>query len=257
MLPTGTSDQMAVFSFNVRGHGNSQADVAGQPENFWIRGLEAPEGYYYQGAYADCVRAVDFLVSRSEIDATRIAVSGGSQGGGLSLATAALDQRISLCAPDIAFLCDWKRYFAITDWPEVNEWIAAKETRSWSSTLRTVSYFDTMNMADRIKCPVFFGVGLQDDVCPAATIFAVYNRIKTEKEFRVYPNTKHWVPKEHWDERDQWIRSGFGIQLGSQSAGIVFPTCLIRRPRFPPCAVSESTTTLRANLASRWHYEHD
>ena len=95
MKPIARFKDMIVFSFNPRGHGNSQDDVKGKPSDFWIRGLDNKEGYYYQGAYLDCVRAVDFLCSREEVDSKRIAVRGGSQGGGLSLSTAAIDPRIS------------------------------------------------------------------------------------------------------------------------------------------------------------------
>ena len=202
---------MAVFSFNIRGHGNSQQDVPGTPANFWVRGLDDEHGYFYQGAYADCVRAVDFLASRDEIDVSRIAVTGGSQGGGLSLAAAALDQRISLCAPDIPFLCNWVRYFKTSSWPEIDNWIEAKPHRSWKKTLRTMSYIDALNFADKIRCPVFLGLGLQDGVCPPATIFAVYNRLDVPKEYRVYPEAEHWVEASHYKESRQWILQHFGM----------------------------------------------
>ncbi|MEC9091764.1 MAG: acetylxylan esterase, partial [Planctomycetota bacterium] len=68
---------LAVFSFNIRGHGNSQKDVPGQPGNYWIRGLDDKKDYFYRGAYLDCIRAVEFLKSRSFIDPKRIAVRGG------------------------------------------------------------------------------------------------------------------------------------------------------------------------------------
>ena len=209
MQPTGSSDPLAVFSFNVRGHGNSQDDVSGMPQDYWLRGLDDKQGYYYQGAYADCVRAIDFLASRPEVDATRIAVTGGSQGGGLSLVTAALDQRISLCAPDIPFMCDWVRYFKISDWPEIDNWIQAQPHRSWAKTLRTMSYFDALNLASRIRCPVFCGLGLQDDTCPPATIFAVYNRLSVAKEYHIYPHAVHWVSERHHIKRRQWILDHF------------------------------------------------
>ena len=211
MKPTGTSDPIAVFSFNIRGHGNSQDDVSGQPEDYWIRGLDQKEGYFYQGAYADCVRAIDFLASRPEVDVTRIAVSGESQGGGLAIATAALDKRISLCAPDIPFLCDFVKYFKASHWPEIDAWIKAEPQRSWEKMLRVMSYFDTLNMADRIKCPVFLGVGLQDDNCPPATIFAVYNRLDIPKTYRVYPNAGHWVGVGHAKEQHEWLMKGLGM----------------------------------------------
>jgi len=211
MGPTKTHDPIAVLSFSIRGHGNSQEDVKGDPADYWVRGLDDKEGYFYQGAYADCVRAVDFLASRPEVDRSRIAVTGGSQGGGLSLATAALDKRISLCAPEIPFLCNWEKYFKASHWPEMEQWIEAGPQRSWESVLRTLSYFDTMNMADRITCPVFLGLGLQDPVCPAATIFAVYNRLDVPKSYRVYANAGHWVEPSHQAEKRAWLLSQFGV----------------------------------------------
>ena len=130
----------------------------------------------------DCVRGIDFLCSREEINKKKIAVFGGSQGGGLSFATAALDQRVSLCAPVVPFLAHWKKYFKTSDWPEMNEWVESKKERTWERTLKTLSYFDSMNLATRIQCPVFMGVGLQDPVCPPATNFAALNHTKGQKK---------------------------------------------------------------------------
>ena len=212
MKPIARFKDMIVFSFNPRGHGNSQEDVKGKPSDYWIRGLDNKEGYYYQGAYLDCVRAVDFLCSRKEVDQKRIAVKGGSQGGGLSLSTAALDPRISLCAPHIPFLTNWDLYFKTSHWPEMDKWIEAKESRTWESTLKTMSYFDTMNMAPGIKCPVFMGVGLQDAICPPVTNFAVYNRLKGKKDYRIYPHNRHSVDKSFHPMVFNWMRKHFGLK---------------------------------------------
>ena len=211
MKPVNLFTDVIVLSFNPRGHGNSQEDVKGKPGNYWIRGLDDKEGYYYQGAYLDCVRAVDFLCSRKEVDPARIAVKGGSQGGGLSFSTAALDKRISLCIPHIPFLTNWDLYFKTSHWPEMDRWIEAKESRTWASTLKTLGYFDTMNMAPWIECPVFMGVGLQDAICPPVTNFAVYNRLKGKKEFLVYPRAKHYVDKEFHSLALKWMRKRFGL----------------------------------------------
>ena len=205
MRPIAIDEPVAVFSFNIRAHGNSQKDVKGQPEDYWVRGLDDKEGYFYHGAYADCVRAVDFLASREGVDQDRIAITGGSQGGGLSLVAAALDQRISCCAPDIPFLCDWRRYFKATDWPEVNQWVDAEPERTWDRMLGTMSYFDALNFADWINCPVLLSVGLQDAVCPAGTIFSVYNRIEADKQYWIYPDTNHWVEATHEQRRWEWL----------------------------------------------------
>ena len=209
MKPVGKGDDMIVFSFNPRGHGNSQQDISGQPNNFWIRGLDNAETYYYRGSYLDCIRAVDFIASRSDVDQDKIAVWGGSQGGGFAFATAALDSRVDYCIADIPFLCDWRNYFRLSHWPEMDNWIAEQPQRSWESTLRTLSYFDTMNLAGRIRCPTLMSVGLQDGVCPPTTCFNTFNRIPGEKNYRIYPNKRHGLGKEHYAWVWEQIRKAF------------------------------------------------
>ena len=209
MKPVGKGDDMIVFSFNPRGHGNSQQDISGQPSNFWIRGLDNAETYYYRGSYLDCIRAVDFIASRSDVDQDKIAVWGGSQGGGFAFATAALDSRVDYCIADIPFLCDWRNYFRLSHWPEMDNWIAEQPQRSWESTLRTLSYFDTMNLAGRIRCPTLMSVGLQDGVCPPTTCFNTFNRIPGEKNYRIYPNKRHGLGKEHYAWVWEQIRKAF------------------------------------------------
>ena len=212
MKPIAWNNDMAIFSFNVRGHGNSQEDIIGKPQNYWIRGLDDKKTYYYRGAYMDCIRAMDFLSSRKEeVDQEKIAVIGGSQGGGLSLATAALDKRVSLCAPAIPFLTNWEKYFKTTNWPEMNNWIAAKKHRTWQTTLETLSYFDTMNMAPWIDCRVFMGIALQDSICPPPTNFAVYNRINAIKQYLVYPQANHSLGPQHRKLVFDWIRMNFQL----------------------------------------------
>ena len=214
MKPLGEGSKwadMIVFSFNPRGHGNSVDEVPGTPEDYWIRALDDKSTYYYRGAYLDCVRAVDFISSRADVDQKRIGVWGGSQGGGFAFATAALDPRIDFCAADIPFLCDWVNYFKLTHWPEMDKWIADSDERSWESTLRTLSYFDTMNMADRIQCPTVMGVGLQDQICPPTTNFAAYNRVAGQKLFKAYKDKGHGLGPTHRNWVWQQMRDAFEL----------------------------------------------
>ena len=77
---------------------------------------------------------------------------------------------------------------------------------------RLLSYFDTMNMAEWITCPVLMSVGLQDDVCPPRTSFAPYNAVKSKKEYRVYPFAGHGVWREHGVLKDKWMAKMLGIE---------------------------------------------
>jgi cephalosporin-C deacetylase-like acetyl esterase len=93
------------FGLNIRGHGNSKDDVDPGFPGYILYNLQDKEKYIYRGAYMDCVRGVDFLCSRPEVDVTRIAVEGASQGGALTFTTAALNNdRIAVCAPQVPFL---------------------------------------------------------------------------------------------------------------------------------------------------------
>lgn len=206
--PIDKYDDLIVFSFNIRSHGESDPGKEAD-KDMWIRGLHSPEEYYYLGAYLDCIRAVDFLASRKDVDQDRIAVWGGSQGGGLSFATAALDPRIDLCISDIPWLTDWENYFAMTHWSEIGDWFAENPDQNWDTMLSTLSYFDTMNMADKITCSVHMSVSLQDLICPPSTCFRTYNLIGSTKEYTIHRDSGHWQPKSHWDKKFNWLREQF------------------------------------------------
>jgi cephalosporin-C deacetylase-like acetyl esterase len=142
---------------------------------------------------------VDYLCSRPDVDQNQLGIWGGSQGGGLSFATAALDQRIDYCVADIPWLGSWETYFTLSheDQDDMEAWIAAKEDRTFEGMLKTLSYFDTVNLADRIRCPTYMGVGLQDAICPPTISFAVFNRVRGPKKFRIYPKAGHGLGGDH------------------------------------------------------------
>jgi cephalosporin-C deacetylase len=200
---------VATLALNPRGHGNSTDDVNPKGQEFMFLGFdpEHPENYIYAGVYMDCVRAVDFLASRPEIDAARIGVEGGSQGGGLAFATAALDDRISFCAADIPWLGDWIGYLQTEQWGWENYPKLFKKYPglTFNGINKLLSYFDTMNMAEWLRCPVLMSVGLQDRVCPPRTSFATYNAVTSSKEYRVYPFAGHAVWSEHEKIKNVWM----------------------------------------------------
>ena len=93
----------------------------------------------------------------------------------------------------------------------MDKWIADSDERSWESTLRTLSYFDTMNMADRIQCPTVMGVGLQDQICPPTTNFAAYNRVAGQKLFKAYKDKGHGLGPTHRNWVWQQMRDAFEL----------------------------------------------
>jgi len=216
MSPALDVPDMVVLALDIRGHGNSKDDVNPGFPGYMISGIEDKMKYVYRGAYMDCVRGVDYLVSRPDVDAARIAVEGGSQGGALTFATAALDPRIAAAAPDVPFLSDFHGYCAVAEWPrnEFEGWLARNPGKTWDDVHRTLSYIDIKNLTPWIKCPVFMSAGLQDPVCPPRINFAAYNQIRSHKEYRIYPHGDHGGGGDaHRKLKYAWIRKRFGLPV--------------------------------------------
>jgi cephalosporin-C deacetylase len=194
---------LCVLSMDCRGQNGQSQDTAEYPEGHfhgWMTaGIRDPQTYYYRNVYADAVRALEVLAHREEVDADRLAITGGSQGGALSLAVSALSRRPVLSLPDIPFLCDFRRAITITPagpYPEIAGFIKANP-HLYDRVIRTLSYFDCMNLAPLITCRTVVSNGLWDDICPPSTIFGAYNHITAEKQMEVYPFHKHEVAYEH------------------------------------------------------------
>lgn len=138
-------------------------------------GISGPEGAYYQLAYADVIRGIDYLVTRKDVDAGRIGIAGTSQGGGISLAVASLDKRVKVVAAHVPFLCDF-RQAARTEGSLVKQ-ILDKAGRNDEAALGTLDYFDPLRLVGEMRVPAVLSSGGRDAVCPAGTIRAVFDRI--------------------------------------------------------------------------------
>jgi len=207
-------DDMVSFALNIRGHGNSQDHVNPGFPGYLQHHVDDKELYVYRGAYMDCVRAVDFLFSRSEVDTSRVAVEGGSQGGALSFATAALDnKRIDLCVPHVPFLSDFRDYFKVAGWPggEFRQYFEEHPEISEDKIYKNLSYIDIKNLAPWIKAPVLMSVGLVDQTCPPHINFAAYNQLDVPKEYIVYPEAGHGLPGEYYNTMMDYIKKQFNL----------------------------------------------
>jgi len=156
--------------------------------------------YYYRGAFADAVRAIDFVCSREKVDQKNIFAEGTSQGGAFTFAAAALDTRLNAIAPSVPFLGDFPDYFQLASWPA--SVATAQQTAlglSDADMYAFLSYFDTKNLAPRISCPVIECIGLLDTTCPPHTNIAPYNNLKsTDKQIIYNPDLGHSTASDWW-----------------------------------------------------------
>jgi len=214
----------AVLAVDVRGQSGVSTDPGaysmGHVRGWMTKGILDEREYYYRGVYVDCVRAIDVLCAQPEVDVTRIGVTGGSQGGGLTLAVAGLDRRPALAMADVPFLCHFERPLEISDAYPYRE--IADFLRRYPGTdervFRTLSYFDGMNLAADIACPTLVTVGLEDTVCPPSTVFAAYNWIEAPKNIDVFRYYAHEVPGTHSVTKLTWA-SYYLRGLGSRPLG--------------------------------------
>jgi cephalosporin-C deacetylase len=198
------SQGVAVLSMDTRGQNGQSQDTSVEHEghaNGWMtKGIRDPKTYFYRYVYADAVRAIELVARRSEVDADRIALTGGSQGGAITLAASALTEwPIVLSAPDVPFLSDFRRAIEICGngpYPEIINFLKAFPHLR-ERALRTLSYCDCMNLAPWIRARTLVCNCLWDDVCPPSTVFAVYHHMTCEKSMEVYPYHKHETPYEH------------------------------------------------------------
>lgn len=208
-------DDMVALGLNIRGHGFSKDHVDPGFPGYLQHHVDNKELYIYRGAYMDCIRAVDFLYSRDEVDTTRVAVAGGSQGGALSFATAALDNaRIDLCVPHVPFLSDFRNYFRMAGWPadEFVQYFDEHPEIPQDEIYKTLSYIDIKNLAPWVKAPVFMSIGLKDVICPPHINFAAYNQLTVPREYYVFPEAGHGLPGRYTQMKYEWIRKMFEME---------------------------------------------
>lgn len=196
------SQGYSVAALDCRGQGGLSEDVGGVKGNTHrghiIRGLaEGAEKLLYRSIYLDCAQLAGIMMKMPEVDATRVGATGGSQGGGLTLACAALEPNIKKAAPVFPFLCDYQRVWemdlASGAYEELKTHFRAfdplheNEDEIWTR----LGYIDNQHLAHRIKAEVLMPVGLMDAICPPSTQFAAFNKITSPKNLIIYPDFGH------------------------------------------------------------------
>lgn len=196
------SQGYSVAALDCRGQAGLSEDVGGVQgptlRGHIIRGLiDSPEKLYYRSVFLDTALLARIVMDFPEVDAGRVAAIGGSQGGGLTLACAALEPRIVKAAPTFPFLCDYKRVWEMDLARGAYEEIATflrhfdplhQRVDLWWERL---GYIDCQHLAPRIRADVLMPLGLMDTICPPSTQFAAYNRIPSSKRLLIFPDFGH------------------------------------------------------------------
>jgi cephalosporin-C deacetylase len=191
-----------VAALDCRGQGGRSEDAGGVNGNTLnghiIRGLlDSPSKLLYRQIFLDCVQLTRIVMAMPEVDADRLGATGASQGGGLTLACAALEPRVKLAAPVYPFLSDYQRTWEmdldVAAYAELREFFRRFDPRHErrDEIFTTLGYVDVQHLAPRIQARVLMAVGLMDTICAPSTQFAAYNKITSAKDLVLYPDFAH------------------------------------------------------------------
>ncbi len=197
-----SGEDVAVAAMDCRGQGGRSEDVGGTKGNTLnghiIRGLsEGPEKLLYRSIYLDTVQLARVVASFDEVDDSRLATNGASQGGALSIACAALEPRIARCVSVYPFLSDfqrvWEMDLAKDAYAELKSYFRHFDplSKNRAALFETLGYIDVHHLAPRIKAEAVVALTLQDPICPPSTQFAVFNNIRSKKTPIVYEDFSH------------------------------------------------------------------
>jgi cephalosporin-C deacetylase-like acetyl esterase len=164
--------------------------------------LDDRDKYYYKRVYLGCVRAIDFIFSLPEFDGSTLAVTGGSQGGALSIVTAGLDSRVKYLAAFYPALCDLTGYLSnrAGGWPHM-----FRDLKVVKEKIETTKYYDVVNFAKNVRVPGFYSWGFNDVTCPPTSTYSAYNSIIAPKELLIMQETGHWTYPEQIEKSKRWL----------------------------------------------------
>lgn len=180
--------------------------AGGALNGYFNYNMDDKDRFYYKRVYAGCIRANDFLTSLPQYDGSNLGVSGGSQGGALSIVTAALDNRVKYLSAQYPALSDvtgylhgraggWPHYFDANNIAFNNK----------PEKLNTIGYYDVVNFARQLTVPGFYAWGYNDETCPPTSLYATYNVIKAPKQLFLALETGHWMYPEEGEKASGWI----------------------------------------------------
>ena len=197
--------------WSVGGTADAVGSGPSQP-GFLTRGIQDPATYYYRRVYVDAVRAVEAMRSHPMVDSTQVTVTGSSQGGGITLAVAALVPDVATVMPDVPFLCDFRRATRVAPGDPYGELVRYLKAHrdSAHAVFETLAYFDGAVLARLGRAPALFSVALMDQVCPPSTVFAAYNAYAGPKDIVVYEFNEHEGGEAFQRDRQRrWLADRF------------------------------------------------
>lgn len=205
---TFLAEQAGALAMAISIH-NTEPDVA-DPNAYRPNDIMSEYTNYYRYAVLACIRAIDYLHIRGDFNG-ELAVSGVSQGGGLALMTAGLDDRVDLLVYSNASHCEHagKKYEDASGFPYyLNQarLIYNLSEEEEEGVVQATKYYDAIYFAERYNGPSLGFISYQDEVSPPTTTFKAFNALQGMKILMHGKRLRHEHPEEYWVGRYDALR---------------------------------------------------
>lgn len=172
-------------------------------------GVTNREAYIFYRSILGLDRMIKYAMTRPDFDGKHAVVTGSSQGGGLALMLAGLNPRVTACAANVPALCDHGAYLVgrSPGWPS---FVQADDSQR-DAFLACSRYYDTINFARSIKCPVIMSAGFLDGTCVPGSVYAAYNEIQSSKRMFTGPLQGHDSIHAFADFSEIWLPEQLGL----------------------------------------------
>ena len=212
--PTTFYSEKGYIYFNVCIHDGLNPELSADEfkeaqkvaDDYTFNGIMDRDAYYYREVYAGCSRCVDFICTLPQWDGVNVGVTGGSQGGALTVVTAALNPKVTFAAAFYPALCDLLGflYGRGGGWPK---FFANDAGNAHEAERNTLQYYDVVNFGRMLECPLFLSYGFSDNTCCPTSVTALRNAVKAPITVEVTPNSAHWRYGETNDRAMEWQKS--------------------------------------------------
>jgi cephalosporin-C deacetylase-like acetyl esterase len=202
---TQFSERGGVISVFLSVHANLPSRAG--PNNYLTMGIDDASTYYYKHIMLAVVKTVDYLQTRPDFNG-QVGVVGVSQGAGLAILAAGIEQRISFLVNAFPALCGHPnlKYNKPSGFPSY--WNLARSLGiDQNRTLNTVKYYDAVTAAKRFRGVSWTMNAYRDETCNPATVFEAYNQLKGQKII------SHCVPNSHIQTPDAFAKPEAPIGL--------------------------------------------
>jgi cephalosporin-C deacetylase-like acetyl esterase len=189
---------------------------AGALNGYQLFNFDDKDHYYYRRIYQGCIRANDFLTSLPSWNGKDLVVMGASQGGQLTIATAALDSRVTGLSATHPAYCDVSAELQgrAGGWPHpfMPDPDGKPSLQATPAKIATATYYDTVNFAKRVKVPGYYNWGYNDETCPPTAAYAAYNVIAAPKTLGLTLELGHQYTLEQGEAINGWVTHFLGLK---------------------------------------------